>query len=87
MMHCVQPILILGQLREVGKLIDDLIDWLKLSDTLFELVLGHRVDLSPEIVLASNDKVCRIPPEALDDQVLANGLLSNDSRQINESML
>ena len=86
-MHCVQPILILGQLREVGKLIDDLIDWLKLSDTLFELVLGHRVDLSPEIVLASNDKVCRIPPEALDDQVLANGLLSNDSRQINESML
>ena len=87
MMHCVQPILILGQLREVGKLIDDLIDWLKLSDTLFELVLGHRVDLSPEVVLASNDKVCRIPPEALDDQVLANGLLSNDSRQINESML
>ena len=86
-MHCVQPILILGQLREVGKLIDDLIDWLKLSDTLFELVLGHRVDLSPEVVLASNDKVCRIPPEALDDQVLANGLLSNDSRQINESML
>lgn len=87
MMHRVKPILIFGQLREVGKLIDDLIDWLKLSDTLLKLVLGHRIDFKPEVVLASDDQVCRVPPEALDDQGLANSPLSNDCRQINESML
>ena len=73
--------------REIGNLIDDLIGGLELIDTLDKLVLCHRVDVYKEVILAAHYQVHRVPPEILEDQVLADSLLRHHCGQVNEPVL
>ena len=73
MMHRVKLILILGLLREVRNLIDNLISCFELIDTRDKLILGHWIVVSVEVELAANNEVQCVPPKILDDQILADG--------------